>query len=74
MSLTQVITLAPPLLPFYLLFIANLILKQSFPKGMPEAGFCSNKSSKLPYSFFNEGYFFDNSFNSLSKEGIVLRL
>jgi hypothetical protein len=50
-------TLAPPLLPFPLDFIAIRILKQFLPIGMPCSGSFPKLSIKVVNSSFKEGYF-----------------
>ncbi len=63
---TYVITLAPPRLPFPLLAIAIRILKQLLPMGVPLSGSSMIVSISAEYSFFRDGNFFINRFNSFS--------
>jgi hypothetical protein len=59
-----VITLAPPLFPFPLLFIASLILKVSFPKAVPVLGFIDNSLLSSNSSILREGNFLIRRFAS----------
>jgi hypothetical protein len=58
-SITKyVITLAPPLLPFPLLFMASLILYVSLPKAVPAFGLTDNSLLRSESSVLREGNFF----------------
>jgi len=61
---TSEITLAPPLLPFPLLVIFNLILYALLPRGVPNVGFCNNSLSSFNKSFDKDLCFFNKGFTS----------
>lgn len=69
--LTQVITLAPPLLPFPFEVIAKRILYASFPSGVPCVGLVANCSANPAISFLREGYFFASFFASFENSGVA---
>src|SRR5947209_3946949 len=66
--------LAPPLLPFPLLFIARRILYNSPPSGVPNLGFSSRRERSLDRSFFRETYRFPRRFKSFSNALLVMIL